>query len=86
MTKQNETQKMELVLTDEFFDSISDFPVEDQQAIIDQITEMFNSGTLMEESESVDFDELPEELQAQILSAMDEVDEKNTVDKKRVLN
>ena len=85
MTEPKE-KEMKLVITDTFLESIAHLPVEEQQAMIDEITEMFNNGSLLEESEPVEFDELPEELQAELMSLLDEVNGEKTVDNKRVLN
>lgn len=82
----NDPKEMKLVITDAFLDSIAHLPQEEQQAMIDEITELFNSGALLEESEMVDFEDLPEEMQAELMSLMDEIDAEKTVDKKRVLN
>lgn len=79
-------KEVKLIITDAFLDSISHLSAEEQQGIIDEITEMANSGTIFEEFESVDFDELPEDMQAEVMALMDDIDNEISVDKKRTLN
>lgn len=82
----SEPKELKLVFTDAFLDSIAHLPTEEQQAMIDEITEMFNNGSLLEESEAVDFDELPEDMKAELMGLMDDIDSEISVDKKRTLN
>lgn len=62
-----------LEFADSFYESIADLPVEEQQSIIDSITEQFMKGDLMENSESLENVELSEEEIALISEQLDRI-------------
>jgi hypothetical protein len=74
--------KLKLVFSDSFFESIGDLSIEDQQEMIDEINKKFQDGTLLEESTPVKLEDLPEDLAEQLSDILKNLDQPN--DKKHL--
>ena len=69
--------KLKLIFSDAFFESIGDLSIKEQQEMIDEINKKFQDGTLLAESTPVDLNDLPEELAEQLSDILGDLDQTN---------